>query len=819
MIRHKNPVTMCHHSTFVPLFVVSLLYMLCTPSSAKMQVVSLFPPTQPSRDTVSVNFTHITVDPNSGSVYLGATNWLYQLNLNLTLDFAVRTGPVQDSPNCSPTDCSGVDDSTLRLINNTNKVLVVDPSSRMLIVCGSIHQGSCRRHVLTDIRKTEPLTGVPVAANDENSSTIAFVGLAKYYGVSYVLYVAASNSKLGPYRELVPAISSRSLEPGPRLFSIIEKSFQDTARVDISYHLRDYFIVKYIYGFQSGDHVYFAMVQKKSHFQALEEWGHVSRLARVCSSDAGFHTYTEMTISCIGVDGTDYSILQDATVGKVGALLGKSMGLGENDEVFIGTFATPQDHSLTPSGSSAVCIFPLADIERAFMENIHLCFNGSVSSRNMDYIAGSMNECPESRKSQNIVNFCHEPLKLNGTLPLWTTPVAVFPNVTVTSVATSTNRHQTFAFLGTSSGSLKQLDIMSPTSAEEVDEIPIDPGHPILEDISHDPSGKFIFVLSPYRVAKVRIDGLQETTTVQQQQLLSPRQFSSLVGNTTQYRITSIAPGVRDDTTQPIQQQSRKHSPRIINHTLPAWLTTTEKPHNRRDHQLQGSPTSTSKMSPIVVSLLAALIFGVFMVAILVSITFMKRKVAGTFARHGVNHHHLYSSSSDSASQDFKFPPPLISTANKHLPLIPLPIGRDNTIDKHLERGTLSPTDSQVNAIYCEINELNIGGGGRRIDDDVLISSPSTTGTTSTYEHLHPLISHHSSRHMVNQLSREAYGSRHFQTLSPFQTPNRYTPGGHSVTGRDSTFEIFKSGKNSSTLVPSTQQPFIIFNSKDPRYH
>lgn len=319
-----------------------------------------------STSNTSVNFTHITVDPSTGRLYAGAVNWLYQFSADLTLEQQVRTGPVDDSPFCSPTDCSGVEPSLVRPINNYNKVLVIDHDSRMLIVCGSVHQGSCRRHRLDDIRVSEPLVGMPVAANDENSSTVAFVGPARYFGnaPSKVLYVAASNSRLGPYRDMVPAISSRYLESGSRLFNIIEKSFTDTARVDISFHMRDYYLVKYIYGFHSNEFVYFATVQRKSHLRALEEWGYVTRLARVCASDAGFHSYTEITISCTA-NGVDYNLLQDAIVTKAGVNLADDLRVERGSDILIGVFAAGKDHTNARfASSSAICLFPLVDIEQ-----------------------------------------------------------------------------------------------------------------------------------------------------------------------------------------------------------------------------------------------------------------------------------------------------------------------------------------------------------------------------------------------------------------------------------------------------------------------
>lgn len=44
----------------------------------------------------------------------------------------------------------------------------------------------------------------------------------------------------------------------------------------------------------------------------------------------------------------------------------------------------------------------------------------------MHYIAGSVNECPELGGSGNVVNFCKETVKLNGSIPIVARPVATF---------------------------------------------------------------------------------------------------------------------------------------------------------------------------------------------------------------------------------------------------------------------------------------------------------------------------------------------------------------------------------------------------------
>ena len=52
------------------------------------------------RPSASTNLRHLAVDAQSGTVYVGAVNHIYQLNSNLTLVVDVRTGPVEDNKDC-----------------------------------------------------------------------------------------------------------------------------------------------------------------------------------------------------------------------------------------------------------------------------------------------------------------------------------------------------------------------------------------------------------------------------------------------------------------------------------------------------------------------------------------------------------------------------------------------------------------------------------------------------------------------------------------------------------------------------------------------
>ncbi|XP_014678862.1 PREDICTED: hepatocyte growth factor receptor-like [Priapulus caudatus] len=74
-------------------------------------------------------------------VYIGATNALYQLDSRLKLIAKAVTGPVNDSPDCRPFPeyCTG----PRSLTDNENKVLLKEPDSDIIIVCGSVDQGLC----------------------------------------------------------------------------------------------------------------------------------------------------------------------------------------------------------------------------------------------------------------------------------------------------------------------------------------------------------------------------------------------------------------------------------------------------------------------------------------------------------------------------------------------------------------------------------------------------------------------------------------------------------------------------------------------------
>lgn len=81
---------------------------------------------------------HLVVDKNTGRVYVGAVNRLYQLSPDLNLVVKEITGPKEDSPECSMIDCPR--EAVRKLLDNVNKALVIDYTTTRLISCGSLFQ-------------------------------------------------------------------------------------------------------------------------------------------------------------------------------------------------------------------------------------------------------------------------------------------------------------------------------------------------------------------------------------------------------------------------------------------------------------------------------------------------------------------------------------------------------------------------------------------------------------------------------------------------------------------------------------------------------
>lgn len=364
--------------------------------------------------------------------------------------------------------------------------------------------GACEIYNLLRFPAAPQFVAVPLAANDEYASTYAFVGPARYsWKEEDILYVGTTFTNVGDYRHDVPAISSRRLDD----LNYAEFSIQQSIiNIDVKY--RDHFLVDYVYGFNSSEYAYFVLVQKKSHL--AEEAGYVTRLARICITDPNYDSYTEITIQCTATDDhIDYNILRDAKITHASQKLAYQMGIKRDDHVLVTVFSPSKEISDQPENKSAMCIYSLKDIEDVFIENIHMCFNGTIKDRNLGYISGTINDgrCPIVGSLGNIYNFCNVGLKISGVAPISAHALFHFDNVSVTSVTatTTTDQQHSLAFLGTEAGTIKKV-LLSGQKPGEYEEIVVDAGSRILPNTMMSPKKDFLYVLSTRKITKLRIE-------------------------------------------------------------------------------------------------------------------------------------------------------------------------------------------------------------------------------------------------------------------------------------------------------------------------
>ncbi|XP_076447874.1 plexin-A2-like isoform X2 [Babylonia areolata] len=470
-------------------------------------VVTFFESPHPGND-----FIHLTVNTETQTVYVGAVNYLYSLQPNLSHWQTVKTGPKPDSPDCPPpilnfNDCSYPKKET----KSYNKVLVVDYTHQRLIACSSLFQGFCEKRHLDDITKVDPSSYKPVAANSENASTVAFIapGPAPRPGQvqNNVLYVSVSWNPVGQaiWREDVPAFSSRNLSNFELAYS---DNFRQT-RIKIEIQQRETFLVTYLYGFGSENFSYMITMQKRS----ARSNQYVSKIFRVCQNDPFFYSYVELELQCLS-QGEDYNLLQAAYLGKPGKVLAQSLTIPTTEDVLYAVFSKGRKSSPVPTGKSALCIYPMRLVRRVFTKNIQKCFSG-IGNTGPDHLSTPV-RCLKSTQTSITDDYCGDEINqpIGGSDPIKSEAALLFPlNTHPTAIAVSITEEYTVAFVGTANGSLVKVSLESMSEASIYETVMVQTQQAVNKDMHFDEEHDHLYVMTDNRVSKVRVQDCKQYTT------------------------------------------------------------------------------------------------------------------------------------------------------------------------------------------------------------------------------------------------------------------------------------------------------------------
>ena len=127
--------------------VVTLIVILCLCNVSNATSVRYV--TQSYSDTLNNgDINHLVVHSDSGKIYVGAVNSIYQFTENLNLEKTVNTGPIDDTPNCRPMqECEYTPIRT----ESVNKAILIDYDNARLITCSNLRQGHCEKRWLSNI--------------------------------------------------------------------------------------------------------------------------------------------------------------------------------------------------------------------------------------------------------------------------------------------------------------------------------------------------------------------------------------------------------------------------------------------------------------------------------------------------------------------------------------------------------------------------------------------------------------------------------------------------------------------------------------------
>lgn len=486
------------------IFFVCVLIVMAVSDVRTNDIVKTFPKDEKSGiGGQGGRFNHLVVDKNTGRVFVGAVNYLFQLSQDLELVQAEKTGPQDDSTECSVMSCPN--NVVKRPTDNYNKALVIDYTTTRLITCGSIQQGTCTVRSLQNISDIVQNVKEAVVANNGNASTFAFIAPGPPKPPStHVMYVGVTYTHNSPYRSEVPSIASRSLDPD-RMFQIAHVAVTTGTRMFVNNLARERYIINYVYGFSSEGFSYFLTTQLKSNIGTVP---YISKLVRICHDDSNYYSYTEIPFSCNSNSGKQYNLVQAGFVGKPGSDLAEDLGITAQDDVLFAVFAESQypdgDQSNTPGNNSALCIYPLPSIRRKFMQNIKACFSGA-GERGLDFISPG-HRCVSTKLQTIGEDFCGLDVNtpLGGEQPIEAVAVLNF-SVRTTAVAATSTGDYTVVFIGTSNGHLKKVVVETSSAAIEYGDVEVDESSAVNADLHLDSKAMHLYVVTDRRVSKVKV--------------------------------------------------------------------------------------------------------------------------------------------------------------------------------------------------------------------------------------------------------------------------------------------------------------------------
>ncbi|XP_009328214.1 PREDICTED: plexin-B1 isoform X3 [Pygoscelis adeliae] len=458
----------------------------------------------------ATKFLHLSMDLETGTIYLGATNFLFQLTSDLLMKNVVQTGPVLDSKDCLP-PVSKLECPQAHYTDNHNKLLLVNAVQKELIVCGSVHQGICEKRSLTSIdhilfRPESPGDTQYVAANDPNITTVGLIAYSK--DEVPLLFVGRGYTSRGVGGG-IPPITTRNLRAHGGDVQATDShsifSYEETAKLAVG-RLSEY-NHHFIKSFTYRSSVYFLFYRRDLKSQSREYKTYISR---ICLDDSHYYSYVELPLLCQS-KATTYSLLQAAYVTQPGEGLAQGQ-LATNGEVLFAAFSAWQASSGKLSEESALCVYAMEEVDRLTNWTRDVCYmrdGKSEEGTEVAYIEYDVSSnCVQLPADTLYAYPCgsdHTPSPMASRVPLEAAPLLEKTEARLTAVAVNVEDGHTIAFLGDSRGRLHKVYLGAMGDAHIYASLAIQLNSMVSGDLLFDQLQEHLFVMTQSMVVKVPI--------------------------------------------------------------------------------------------------------------------------------------------------------------------------------------------------------------------------------------------------------------------------------------------------------------------------
>lgn len=343
-----------------------LLFFLCQSKLQALEEDHNIPVLEFTSETI---INSVVQDPQTGRIYLGAVNAIFQLGPALHLEARIETGPKVDARTCTP-PASACQKTVF--MDNLNKLLLIHPSNGSLIVCGSRYRGICSLLNLSNVEQQLYYSDSKgertyVASIEDNVNVVGVMSTYEKDGHTFDVFLVGKG-----YGELdsTKLISTRILQDYKDWVvfeSIIEASAVQTTP----------FAPKYLhvfrYAFKDNGFVYF-LFSRTLDGTDIKNLTFVSRL---CENDPHYYSHTELQLNC--GPNNQYNKVQAAFVASPGKELARAMtesGLyGKvvpwNKVLFMVASSDEDEHK------SGLCMYPLNSINERLVDIITACYSDS----------------------------------------------------------------------------------------------------------------------------------------------------------------------------------------------------------------------------------------------------------------------------------------------------------------------------------------------------------------------------------------------------------------------------------------------------------